>query len=59
MGENMGLQNGYRILNQKKYDSETQDIAITAKHLQKDNPDLSWGECIRLAEKWKSEDKKK
>lgn len=53
----MGLQNGYSILNQKQYDSETQSVAITAKELQKDNPDLSWGECIRLAEKWMSESK--
>lgn len=46
-------------LAQKKYDSETQSIAITAREIQKENPDISWGECIRIAEKWNSEDKTK
>lgn len=43
----------------KQYLAETESVAITARLLKKDNPDISWGECIRLAEKWLSEDKHK
>lgn len=42
---------------QKQYDAQTQEIARQAKHLQRDNPDLTWGECIRIAEKWNDESK--
>lgn len=42
---------------QKQYDAETQEIARQAKSLQDNNPDLTWGECIRLVEKWNKEKK--
>jgi len=43
-------------LSQKSFEA-TQDVAITARELRKDNPDLSWGECVRIAEKWKRENR--
>lgn len=42
-------------LYQKRYDADTQTVAQAAQRLQQDQPDLSWGECIRLAEKWLKE----
>lgn len=34
-----------------QYDAETQAVARLAKEYQKQQPDLSWSECIRIAEK--------
>lgn len=42
---------------QKQYDSETQDVARIARETRKNHPELSWSECIRLAEKWVAERK--
>lgn len=38
-------------LAQNQYDSETQEVARIARSIQDNHSDLSWGECIRLAEK--------
>ena len=40
-------------LSKKGYQAETQWVAQVAKSIQLENPslNLSWGECIRLAEK--------
>lgn len=42
---------------QKQYDAETQEIARVAKSIQGYDPEISWGECIRLAEKYHREGK--
>jgi hypothetical protein len=41
-------------LNKKRYDADTGWVAEVAKSLRDENPDvdISWGECIRLAEKY-------
>jgi len=44
---------------QKQYDAETQWVAQVAKSIKDENPDvdISWTECIRLAEKYLREKK--
>ena len=38
----------------KQYDADTKWVAQVAKSIKDENPDvdISWGECIRLAEKY-------
>ena len=41
---------------QKQYDAETQEVARVARSIQHAQSDLSWGQCIELAEKYVGEE---
>ena len=44
-------------LHRKQYDADTQWVARVAASIRDENPEaeISWGECIRLAEKYLKE----
>ena len=46
---------------QKQYDADTKWVTQVARSIKKENPDvdISWSDCIRLAEKYLREDKRR